>query len=448
MNQQVIQRTTCRVCGSNNLTHLFSLGSQYVSDFVTEDKVDTGIKVPITLQLCNNCTLVQQEYTAPQDFLYTRHYWYKSGTTDTMRRALADIVSAAMNCVGLAPGDVVLDIGSNDGTLLRQYPRELNLVTVGVEPATNMKEEGSKDISRLQNDFWSYDTYDNALDYYQGRWFDRKEETPLAKIITAIGMFYDLENPNTFIADVAKVLHPDGIFVAQLMCLKQTIEQGDIGNLAHEHLEFYSLKSLKYLLGKHGLEIVDVFENKVNGGSYRLFIKHKGATTKSPFSAEKQRIEAAFEREDEMQLANPDKYEHWIEVVRTQAQKVKSFIENVVNEGKTVWVYGASTKGNVILQFLGLDKSLCEFACDKSCEKWDKYTCTGIQIGSEELMRKAGVDYLLVLPYAFISEFIDREKDWLAKGGTFIVPLPEPKTIRIEHFDYKSGAPLLDITRL
>ncbi len=428
MNQQVIQRTTCRVCGSNNLTHLFSLGSQYVSDFVTEDKVGTGIKVPITLQLCNNCTLVQQEYTAPQDFLYTRHYWYKSGTTETMRRALADVVSAAMDCVGLAPGDVVLDIGSNDGTLLRQYPKELNLVTVGVEPATNMKEEGSKGISAFINDFWTIENYD--------KWLSRNPDNAgmcranKPKIITAIGMFYDLENPSQFIADVAKVLHPDGIFVAQLMCLKQTIEQGDVGNLAHEHLEFYSLKSLKYLLGKHGLEIVDVFENKVNGGSYRLFIKHKGATTKSPFSAEKQRIEAAFEREDEMQLANPDKYEHWIEVVRTQAQKVKSFIENVVNEGKTVWCYGASTKGNVILQFLGLNSDLCECACDKSSEKWAKYTCTGIEIRSEESMRKTKVDYLLVLPYSFISEFIDREKDWLVKGGTFIVPLPVPHTVQ------------------
>lgn len=432
MNSSITQRTTCRVCGSSNLTHLFSLGEQLVSTFCTEDQVGKGIRCPITLQLCNNCTLVQQEYTAPSEFMYTRHYWYRSDTTETMRRALADIVDAAMDRVQLQPGDVVLDIGSNDGTLLRQYPKELGLVTVGVEPAINMKEEGSKGISAFYNEFWSADVFfDNQLTRPETTNL-RGEVSPaepkkLAKIITAIGMFYDLEEPNQFIADIVKVLHPEGVFIAQLMCLKQTLEMRDIGNLAHEHLEFYSLRSLNELLGEHNLAIYDIEENNINGGSYRLYIKHFRDDSKVATS----RCLDAFDREEEMNLSSPEVLRQWFKAVSFNSQKLTTLLQTLRDNDKVVYVYGASTKGNVILQFANIDSELCEFACDKSKEKWNKYTCTGIQIGSEELMRQSGVDYLLVLPYSFVPEFIERERSWLEQGGKFIVPLPELHIIEI-----------------
>lgn len=426
------KRTTCRVCGSLGLTHLFSLGIQHISDFVTEDKVGTSPTCPISLCLCNQCTLVQQEYTAPQDFMYTRHYWYKSGTTETMRKALADIVDTAMDVVRLDPGDVVLDIGSNDGTLLRCYPKELNLFTAGVEPAANLREEGRKGISCFINEFWSAEAYFLRVNEVDAEdvWSNK------AKVITAIGMFYDLEEPNFFIADIAKVLHPEGVFIAQLMCLKQTIEQGDVGNFAHEHLEFYSLDSLDYLMKAHGLQIYDIEENKVNGGSYRLFIRHLSNSPKDyPSSPAAIRRGKAFVRESEMGLDKVQTYTDFFQRLETNKEKVTEFIRREVLKDKIVWVYGASTKGNVILQYYGLDKTLIEFACDKSPEKWNKYTSTGIQIGSEELMRKAGVDYLLILPYAFTMEFYKREQEWLEKGGKFIIPLPIPHTIEVDQVD-------------
>ncbi len=433
MNSSIIQRTTCRVCGSSDLTHLFSLGEQLVSDFVEEDKVNKGIKCPIALQLCSNCTLVQQEYTAPSDFMYTRHYWYRSDTTETMRKALADIVDAAIDKVQLQPGDIVLDIGSNVGTLLRAYPKDLGLLTVGVEPALNMKEEGSKGISVFINDFWSAGTYLNKNYSIPGMrtipplYIKTTRSKGKAKIITAIGMFYDLEDPNTFIADIAKVLHPEGIFIAQLMCLKQTLEMKDIGNLAHEHLEFYSLRSLQYLLEHNGLELVDIEENSVNGGSYRIFAKHKGSKLGESY----RRLVEADETEQEMNLSSPEVLREWFKAVSFNSEKLTTLLKTLRDNDKVVWIYGASTKGNVILQFANIDSSLCEFACDKSKEKWNKYTCTGIQIGSEELMRRSGVNYLLILPYSFVSEFIERERKWLEDGGKFIVPLPELHIIEL-----------------
>lgn len=412
--QETTRRTTCRVCNSPNLTHLFSLGTQYVSDFIDEDDKTERIKCPINLLLCNECTLVQQEYTAPQEILYSRHYWYKSGTTETMRNALKDIVDSAMRSVYLEEGDIVLDIGSNDGTLLRCYPD--TVFTVGFEPATNFALSGREGVSYFVNDFWSKELY----------------HLHKAKIVTAIGMFYDLEDPNQFVADIAAVLHPEGVFVAQLMCLKQTVERADVGNFAHEHLEFYSLRSLKYLLGKHGLCIYDIEENYINGGSYRIYIKHWEDNSKvlTP------RMYEAIDEEERRGLNQRTTYDKLFERMERTKMLVVEYINKVANEGKLVCVYGASTKGNVILQYYGLDRKHIVAAIDKSEEKIGKRTVgSGIKIFGERVLQISQIDYLLILPWAFVNEFAKREQVWLEAGGTFIVPLPYPHTIEADQVD-------------
>jgi NDP-4-keto-2,6-dideoxyhexose 3-C-methyltransferase len=407
MKTENVKWGTCRVCGSENLTELFSLGTQYVSDFVEPGQEKNGNRCPIILDLCGNCTLVQQRYTAPQDFLYTRKYWYRSGVTQTMRDSLRDVTREIESRVNLTPGDVVLDIGSNDGTLLRTYARD-DIITIGVEPATNLVEEGRQGLSYFINDFWGADDLD---------WLGVGK----AKVITALGMFYDLEDPNKFIGDVAKALAPDGVFVAQLMCLKQMLDQKDVGNLAHEHLEFYTLKSLTWLLQNHGLEIYDVEENNVNGGSYRLWIRHElKSLTCSDMTSR------AFDfYEDELCLRDADSYVEFRSQMESNRREINNFVKGVVADGKKVWVYGASTKGNVLLQYYGLDHTLIEGAAERSPEKYGKVTIgTGIPICNEHEAR-AKADYFLILPYAFLDEFIDREHGWRATGGKFIVPLPE-----------------------
>lgn len=402
----------CRVCGSRELDYLFSFGYQYINNFVEPGKQHEGVRYPLEWEQCPRCSLVQLRHTAPQELLYTRHYWYRSGVTDTMKRRLSDVVSAAMDRVNLELDDVVLDIGSNDGTLLREYPLELR--TVGFEPAVNLAVEGSRGVDTFICDFWDADKY-----------FERVHQP--AKIITALGMFYDLEDPNKFIGDVAKALHHDGVFISQLMCLKQTIAQGDIGNLAHEHLEFYTLKSLYHLFSKHGLRIFDIEENDVNGGSYRIYACHN-SLERPHWTAETNRCLMALQ--SEVSLHKPETLNGFYWRVRDNAQKVVQFIHQEREKGARIWVYGASTKGNVLLQYYGLDNSIIEGAADRSPEKWGRVTIgTGIPIYSEEVARGADPDYFLVLPYAFLPEFMEREKAWRERGGKFIVPLPEFKVL-------------------
>lgn len=400
---EIVTRTTCRLCGSSSLSDVFSVGEQYINDFVPVERVGKGQKAPLDLMICKGCSLLQLRHTAPQELLYARHYWYRSGVTDTMRRALRDITAQIESMVKLEPGDIVLDIGANDGTMLATYTAP-GIRRVGCEPANNLVDMLRQNADYVMHDFWNYQQYMKLA----SQWGFGK-----AKVITAIGMFYDLEDPNKFIKDAQRVLSDDGIFVAQLMCLAPMIEKNDLGNICHEHLEYYSLDSLKYLFETNGLEMFKIEENDVNGGSYRIFARHY----KEGSIAFKEK----FKLDDILTLAKR---------IENNRKRCVDFIKNEVAKGKKIYVYGASTKGNVILQYYGLGRALITAAAERSPEKWGKYTVgSWIPIVSEEEARKANPDYFLVLPWAFFDEFYKREEKWRLGGGKFIVPLPEFRVV-------------------
>ncbi len=403
--------TACRLCASADLVDLFSLGSQYVSDFVADTEVLAGPLVPIEIVLCRGCSLVQQRYSTDQSFLYQNNYWYRSGTTSTMKDHLQQAATEIILEARLEPGDLVIDIGANDGTLISSFSRLLR--RIGVEPAPNFQTpsvhaEGREGVVWLRK-FWPLDKDD----------MDNERIYPKAKAITAFGMFYDLEDPQAFINGVAEALHPDGIFVAQLMCLRQTIKQADVGNFCHEHLEFYSLKSLELMFERAGLAIYNIEQNHINGGSYRLWVSKKGTM---PIEGT---VHIARNAEERKHLDDPATYHILFEKMRKERNRCLMFIDEAVSKGKQVWVYGASTKGNVILQWYGLDSGHIVSACDASTHKKGLYTPgSGIRITDHTEFRAAKPDYALVLPYAFIDEFRQFEKDWLQSGGKFLVPLP------------------------
>ncbi len=400
---EIIEHRKCRLCGHDDLRELLSLGEQYINDFVPPERVGKGLKAPLELVMCDKCTLIQLRHTAPQELLYSRYYWYRSGVTDTMRRALRDITESVEKMVDLKPGDVVLDIGANDGTMLATYSVK-GLKKVGCEPANNLIEQLKANADYVMHDFWNYERYMELA----AQWGFGK-----AKVVTAIGMFYDLEDPSKFIRNAQRAMTDDGIFVAQLMCLASMLEKNDVGNIVHEHLEFYSLESLRYLFETNGLEIFRIEENEVNGGSYRIYARHYKGTGIS--------FDEKFTYEDIRAFAGR---------IEENRRKCVDFIKGEVAKGKRVYVYGASTKGNVILQYYGLDHTLITAASERSPEKWGKYTVgSWIPIVSEEEARKEKPDYFLVLPWGFFPEFYERERQWREGGGKFIVPLPEFRVV-------------------
>ena len=395
--------TKCLLCSNKKLKQIFYLGNFYVSNFVSKKNITRGnIKCPLNLLYCKKCTLIQLSHIAPQELMYRRFYWYKSGVTKTMRDGLKELYLSSLKHIKLKKKDTVLDIGANDGTLLKYYKK--NFTTIGCEPAKNLTKSLKKNCKHVIDNFWSYENLFKIL---------RKNNLAKPKIITAIGMFYDLEDPNKFIKDAALSLHDDGIFIAQLMCLKSMIEKNDIGNICHEHIEFYSLKSLKYLFENNGLEIFKIEENEINGGSYRIYCRK---LLKGSIKLKKENIESMMKK--------------FVKRSRFNKIKMNKFISNQIKNKKKVYLYGASTKGNTLLQYYNLTSKKIPFAAERSPEKWGKYTVgTGIKIISEAEARKLNPDYFLVTPWGFINEFKKRELPWLKKGGKFIVPFPKLRII-------------------
>ncbi|MDC1200503.1 class I SAM-dependent methyltransferase [Pelagibacteraceae bacterium] len=395
----------CRLCGNKNLNLLYKFGNLFVSNFVSKNMIKEGIKAPLNLVHCNKCDLLQLSHSAPQEIMYKKFYWYRSSVTKLMRNALKDIFNSSKKFVKLNKDDYVLDIGANDGTLLRYY-KDFNVKTIGCEPAKNLEKELKKNCDYLISDFWSKESFNKLK--------SKNNIIKKPKLILAIGMFYDLENPGKFISDASNCLDENGIFIAQLMCLSSMIETNDLGNICHEHLEFYSFKSLKYLFENNGFKIFRIEKNDINGGSYRIFCKKN--------------IKRSISYKEKVTLKD---VKNFISRVEKNKKETVNFIKKETAKGKKIFLYGASTKGNTLLQYYNLDKKLIPFAAERSPEKWGKYTIgSGVKIISEKEARLKKPDYFFVMPYAFIKEFKIREKEWLKKGGKFILPYPKFKIVK------------------
>src|SRR5271155_3590373 len=268
----VTARSTCRSCSSPNLDPALDLGNLYVSNFADVPESSRWPRVRLELLLCQRCGLVQLRHTTPAEWLYKR-YWYKSGVSNTMRAALADITAKASRFSGLDRGDSVLDIGCNDGTLLRSYNVD-GIRRIGFEPAENLWLEAAAGTDRIVNDFFSARPV-------QGEQF---------RVITSIAMFYDLENPNAFVADVAGLLHEEGVWIIEMHYLPQVLARNAFDSICHEHLEYYSLTALESLLERHGLIVPDAETNDVNGGSLRVYVVHRASPAAS-VPARRERLE-------------------------------------------------------------------------------------------------------------------------------------------------------------
>lgn len=413
----MISSLTCRVC-EGPLEAVLSLGEQYISTFVSPDQPD-GAKAPLDLVLCRQCRLLQLRHTVPGEMMY-QNYWYRSGTNQTMRDALADISGAAEKLVQLQAGDSVLDIGCNDGTLLGSYTMP-GIYKIGFDPAQNLAVFSREAAHKIVVGFFDADRFLAEADLRGLR----------PKVVTSIAMFYDLEDPQKFVADIRRIMHPDGMWIVQMSYLPLMLKQNDFGNICHEHLEYYSLQSLEYLVGLHGLSIVDAQLNDVNGGSIRVFIRNRAANP-TTFGDEAYREQAADrvselrESEAKLGLETMTPYREFADRVQGIKRDVSDFVKNQVEHQKRVFVYGASTKGNTMLQYFGLDRSLISAAAERNPDKWGKVTVgTRIPIISEAEARAAKPDYFLVLPWHFIEEFKTREKNYLSSTGRFIVPLPQ-----------------------
>ena len=404
--------TQCRGCKSRDLRSVLDLGMQYIVNFVDDPK-EKADKSPIHLVVCVNCRLVQLKHTVEPDRLF-REFFYYSGVNTTMKEHLAALVDQARSIEPVKAGDYVVSIGENDGWMLSNFPRNVN--TVGIEPARNMMPQLRKNCTLAINDYFS----DIAVSVL-------KEHRIKAKHIYAISMFYDINEPEEFLDNIKEVLDKNGIFVIQMNYLKTMMENVAVDNILHEHLTFYSIQSLEPILTRCKLKIFHVSINDINGGSIRIYITHDEADRITYFNY----LQALI---DENKWFGPasdsklmDKLQFFSKRVHDGREKLQSFIKQEVAKHKTIYAYGASTRGASLLQVMELKYPHIQAAVERNPVKFGKYMAgLNIPIISEDDYRKAPPDYLLILPYWFLPEFAVREQEFLLNGGKFILPLPSP----------------------
>ena len=406
----------CRICGSSDLKPVIDLGYQYVATHVWRD-VDSekgAPRYPLEVVRCGaaeGCGLVQLQHTVDPELLFA-DYGYRSGINRTMPANLAEIASEAARRVSLEAGDTVVDIGCNDGTLLDCYSIA-GLDRVGFDPSRNVAE-----LARSKG-------HNVLIERFSARSFLNARPEGRAKVVTSIAMFYDLMDPLGFCRDVASILARDGIWAMEMSYLPLMLQNGAYDTICHEHLEYYSLRQIEWLLQRTGLQIQHVALNAANGGSFRLFITHDDHGGEADDG-----VEALRKKERALRLDTEGPYEAFRVAVGESRASLRNLLARIAGSGETVYVYGASTKGNTLLQFCGIDSSMVPKAADRNPQKWGCRTPgTGIQIISEAQARSEAPDYFLVLPWHFFQEFSARERAFLDAGGRFILPLPEVRVI-------------------
>ena len=409
-------RKTCRVCGSAALTPVINLGDQHLQgSFVKPGKeIPPMRKIPLSLVRCDPtkdekaCGLLQMEHTVPPEVLYSA-YWYRSGTNNTMKKHLKGIVEEAVSMLNKSSASV-LDIGCNDGTLFNFYPEGFK--KYGVDPSDVAQEIDKKTATVIQDIFPS----DELLNCLQGTKMD---------IITSIAMFYDLEDPVAFAKSIKNILAPEGIWIFEMSYMPLMLKMTSYDTICHEHLEFYSLAVIEYILKKSGMKVINVTLNDINGGSLRCYATH---LTNFKYKNEQysRNIQAMHQEEFDLELDTDKPYKNFQDRINVHRDELVALLKKLKMEGKKIHIYGASTKGNTILQWCGIDNKIIDCAAERNPDKYGARTLgTDIPIVSEAESRKMKPDYYLVLPWHFKEEFIEREQELLKQGTKFIFPLPK-----------------------
>jgi NDP-4-keto-2,6-dideoxyhexose 3-C-methyltransferase len=389
------QINACRICGNKNLVDVLDLGTQTLTG-VFPKSINSNITAgPLKLVKChgdNACHLLQLKHTYDLGELYGDNYGYRSGLNSSMTKHLSGKVSKILNTVSLSPNDLVIDIGSNDGTTLGYYP-ENEYDLVGIDPTGEKFSKYYKKHIKLIPDFFSAKTVREKIG------------SKKAKVITSFSMFYDLENPVKFAREIASILSEDGIWVLEQSYMPTMIDMISYDTVCHEHLEYYGLYQIQWIANLAGLKIVDIEFNNINGGSFSVTTALKS----NPIKINNNIIQKTLNSEIIYQTLEP--YQQFSKNVEESKQELINTLKKIKNSGKTIGGIGASTKGNVILQYCNITHDLLPMIGEVNQEKYGLITPgSQIPITSEKELLEQEPDYILLLIWHFHEFFTSARK--------------------------------------
>jgi NDP-4-keto-2,6-dideoxyhexose 3-C-methyltransferase len=405
----------CRLCGGSEIETVLDLGDQALTGIFPKSSAEDVAQGPLELARCSSCGLVQLYHNYDLSQLYGKTYGYRSGLNQSMVRHLHSKVAKIKNLVSLNSGDMIIDIGSNDGTTLSAYPEDMTLV--GVDPSGQKFFHYYPKGAQLIPEFFSAAAVQKV---HPGR---------KAKVITSIAMFYDLEQPQIFVNEIASLLDKEGVWVFEQSYLPSMIEAKSYDTVCHEHLEFYAVKQIKIMLDKADLKIIDLEFNNINGGSFSITAAKKD----SKYVEATEVIQSSLAKEIALGLEGTQVFVDLRSDMEEHRRNLLELLGSLKAAGKKVIGYGASTKGNVLIQYCGLTSDLVSCIAEVNPDKFGAYTPgSKIPIISEADAIAMQPDYYIVFPWHFRENIIQREQAFLQKGGKLIFPLPHLEIVSSE----------------
>jgi len=406
----------CRICDSKDIKKVIDLGNQYLTGSFPKSIKEKITKGPLKLFLCKDCSLLQLSHSYDLNQMYGENYGYRSGLNKSMISHLKKKSYKLKKYINNK--DIILDIGSNDGTLLNHYNKK-NIKKIGIDPTIEKFKKFYKKNTILINDFFSYRIFN--------RYVSKK-----AKLITSIAMFYDLESPIKFANDIQKVLDEKGIWHFEQSYMPTMLKNNSYDTICHEHIEYYSLNVILNILNKVGMKILDCEINDINGGSIAITAVKKNNPNKTQNI---RLINNLLKKEKKMKFDKIIAYKIFDKKIKKSRERIIKLLNTFKNNNKLVLGYGASTKGNVILQYCNINKKLIPFIAEVNKDKFNKFTPgTKIKIISEKKAKLLKPDYFFVLPWHFKKMIIRKEIDYIKSGGKLIFPLPEIQIVNKKNY--------------
>ena len=401
----------CKNCNQKILKKVITIGMQPISSVFLSKKNKSLKKYPLDLFECQNCKLVQFNKLAPQQNMYGTTYGYRTSLSKMMISHMNKKFKKILKMNVVRDGSNVLDIGSNDGTFLNFFTRKKNKSNfIGIDPSAKKFSKYYKKDINLIIDFFSFSKINNFLN-------KKKIKNKNFALISSFAMFYDIINPNLFCKSIYNLLERNGIWILEMSYFPLLLSNLTYDQICHEHVTYYTLSSFNNIVKKNGLKIIDISFNEINGGSIEIICSKKN----SNFKANKQKIKNVFNKENKI---NNKSYNQFNKRIYNVKKKINIFLNKYAKTKKIIG-YGASTKGNIVLNHCGINSKHMRFICDGNPEKHGKYTPgSNIKIISKEKMRKLNPDYLFVLIWSFRSEVIKQEEKYIRNGGKLIFHLP------------------------
>jgi nucleoside-diphosphate-sugar epimerase/SAM-dependent methyltransferase len=408
------EEKNCRLCGNTDLKNIISLGkTPLANSLLTKEELtkEKGM-YPLEVMYCSKCHNCQLSYIVPRDELF-KSYPYVTSTTKTFRDHFGKMAEDITKEYNLGNQSLVVDIGSNDGLLLKNF-NEFGINTIGVEPARNIAEIAIKNGVKTIVNYFNDESVNEII-----------KSEGYADIITANNVFAHTKDLENMVFNVKKLLKGPGIFIIEVQYLLDTIKNLTFDNIYHEHIHYFSLFPLKKFFEKNGMEIFNVQHIDSHGGSIRVFIQKKGGS----FTI-KESVNEFLEGEKAFGLDRLETYESFAKKVYHIKDTLNEYIKKIKSENKRIVGYGAPAKATTLLNFCGIKKDEIDYIVDDNPLKQGLIVPgVKIPIKNREYLETSLPDYILILAWNFAEEIIKNNEAYKEKGVKFIIPLPNPKIV-------------------